>query len=45
MNIFPIHTDEDLDKAFERVDQLWGASPGRCIGDLSPHIMRPYISL
>jgi len=28
MNIFPIHTDEDLDKAFERVDQLWGASPG-----------------
>lgn len=33
MNIEPIHTDEDLQRAFLRLEKLWGAKPGTTAAD------------
>lgn len=33
MNIQPIRTDDDLQRAFGRIDELWGATPGTAEGD------------
>ncbi len=33
MNIKPIKSDLDLDRALERIDDLWGAKPGTAKGD------------
>lgn len=33
MNVFPVRTDEELRKALERIDELWGASVGTPEGD------------
>jgi len=33
MAAFPIRNDDDLDRAFARIDELWGAEPGSPEGD------------
>lgn len=33
MNVFPIRSEEDLDRALERIEALWGAAPGTPEGD------------
>ncbi len=33
MTLKPIRTDRELDRALERIDELWGAKPGTPRGD------------